>query len=233
MGFAYIFFILSINQTGATVMEVGPNSFIDPTRYVVQPNDRLLIIIKGTASYSFQTFVTPDGKMPLFRINLAAPTLNVQNLISPLTGSEKMLDVEGIVNIKGKTLSGVKKMVKDFYTKIYGDVDIELTLIEGGKTYIYVEGEVNFPGAFSYYPGMSIDNYIGLAGGYTQEANKEIVYVIRNGEVIKDVKGTKLLIGDRIVVPRNKVKEYMPLIQTGAVILYYIINISWRAYHWK
>ncbi len=210
-------------------MEFGPKSFLESDKYVVQPNDRLLVIVQGTASYSFQTFVTLDGKIPLFRINLAAPTLNVQNLMSPLSGSEKMLDVEGIINAKGKTLSDVKGIIKNFYTKIYGDVDIELSLIESGKTYIYVEGEVNSPGAFSYYPGMSVNDYIGLAGGFTQKANERVVYIIRNGKVIKNVEGAKLLIGDRIVVPRNKVKEYLPIIHTGIAVIYSATLIIWYA----
>jgi len=232
MGLPYIFFILSISQTGPTLMEFGPNSFLNPARYVLQPNDRLLIVIKGGVAYSFQTFVTPDGKMPLFRINLAAPTLNVQNLISPLTGGEKMLDIEEIINVKGKTLLDAKGMIKNFYTKIYGDVEVEIALIEGGKTYIYIEGEVNFPGAFSYYPGMNIDDYIGIAGGTTKDANTQGIYIVRKGKKIYNIEGEKLQMGDRIIIPRNKVKEYLPLIQSGMLILYYIIVSTWRVHHW-
>jgi len=228
----HILFILSANQGGGPIlMEFGPKSFIDPTKYVLQPNDRLLIIIKGNISYSFQTFVTPDGKIPLYRINLAAPTLNAQNLISPLTGSEQILDIEGIINAEGKTLRDVKDTIDGFYNKIYDNIEVELSLIEGRKTYIYVEGEMYFPGAFSYYSDMDIDDYIGLAGGTLENADVKGIYVIIGNKKMENVKGIKLLKGDKIIIPKNRIKEYLPLIHTGVAVLYSIVLTAWYSYN--
>jgi protein involved in polysaccharide export with SLBB domain len=48
---------------------------------------------------------------------------------------------------------------------------------------VIVQGEVGVPGAFTYMEGQSIDEYISLAGGFGQRANKNSVLVIRiNGK---------------------------------------------------
>jgi len=50
----------------------------------------------------------------------------------------------------------------------------------------FILGEVNTAGSFAYQPGMSVQNAIAIAGGYTPRANQGAVLVTR-----KNVNGTE------------------------------------------
>ena len=73
---------------------------------------------------------------------------------------------------------------------------------------INIIGEVRNAGQFAYRPGISVQDAIALAGGYTYRANSNVVYVTRaaSSEQItlnskKD--GTPVLPGDNIRVPER------------------------------
>jgi len=236
MAFGYILFIFLIAQATpiSPVKEFGPGTFLEPEKYVLQPGDRFLIVVKANAIYSFQTFVTPDGNLPLYRVNLANAALDVQNMLLSAVESQKMLDVETIIDVKGKTLLEAKNAVKNFYGETYKNIDIKIALIEGGKTCVYIEGEVRKPGAFSYYPNMKINDYIGMAGGATVNADRKGIYIIRNGEKIKIINGEKIQKGDKIIIPKNRIRDYLPIIQRSVSVIYSISVIVWYSLNiWK
>ena len=41
----------------------------------------------------------------------------------------------------------------------------------------YIHGEVNNPGAYSYQPGMTVDQAVALAGGLTSRASKNKIFI--------------------------------------------------------
>lgn len=41
----------------------------------------------------------------------------------------------------------------------------------------YVTGEVRKPGGYSFYPGMTVDRAISIAGGFTDRASKDKIFV--------------------------------------------------------
>ena len=44
----------------------------------------------------------------------------------------------------------------------------------------YVNGEVKRPGSYAFHPGLTVDRAISIAGGFTERASKNKIYVERN-----------------------------------------------------
>jgi polysaccharide export outer membrane protein len=80
-------------------------------------------------------------------------------------------------------------------------VSVEITIYRP----FYVIGEVNKPGEYAYVNGMSALNAIALAGGYTQKAGEDVIYIRRNGsareEEVPADQMTRIWPGDVVRVP--------------------------------
>lgn len=91
----------------------------------------------------------------------------------------------GQVTARGRTLqqlSGeIAQKLKQGYVRA-PDVTIDVDRYRS----IYVMGEVGQPGQYSYVPGMTIQNAIAVAGGFSSRANQGNVDVTRklNGQVM-------------------------------------------------
>ncbi len=71
---------------------------------------------------------------------------------------------------------------------------------------VYVQGEVNSPKAYTFFPNSRASDYIGKAGGFTIFANTRRARIIRGNKKIS-LKGDPLIEpGDKIYVPRISVK---------------------------
>jgi polysaccharide export outer membrane protein len=159
----------------------------DPS-YKIGPQDVLRIDVWKEPEISRTEPVRPDGKISL-------PLLNdVQ--AAGLTPME-------LANVIGL---GLKKYINA------PQVTVSVTEINSRR--IYVNGEVNKPGAFALLPGMTALQALSSSGGFTQFANRKKIYVLRNenGKQVKhpfnykDVVDGKtpdmpLQSGDIIVVP--------------------------------
>ena len=44
----------------------------------------------------------------------------------------------------------------------------------------YVTGEVKKPGSYSFHPGLTVERAISIAGGLTERASKNRIYVVRD-----------------------------------------------------
>jgi len=44
----------------------------------------------------------------------------------------------------------------------------------------YVNGEVKRPGSYSFQPGLTVDRAISIAGGYTDRASRNKIFVERS-----------------------------------------------------
>lgn len=71
---------------------------------------------------------------------------------------------------------------------------------------IYVNGEVKKPGGYEYQPGLTVDKAIALAGGFTDRAAKDKVYITQSGseEIKNKVRlSKKIMPGDIIVIEQS------------------------------
>ena len=53
----------------------------------------------------------------------------------------------------------------------------------------YINGEVRKPGSYSFYPGMTIDRAISVAGGFTDRASREKIFVEHDLSENRDPEG--------------------------------------------
>lgn len=109
----------------------------------------------------------------------------------------------GQVPARGRTIQELEGQIAAQLQKGYlrnPDVSIEVDRYRS----IFVMGEVGQPGQYSYVPGMTVQNAIALAGGYTPralQANADITRKI-NGEILtgRVLISDPVLAGDTIYV---------------------------------
>lgn len=109
----------------------------------------------------------------------------------------------GSVPARGRTIQELEGQIAAQLQKGYlrnPDVSIEVDRYRS----IFVMGEVGQPGQYSYVPGMTIQNAIALAGGYTPralQANADVTRKI-NGEILtgRVLISDPVLAGDTIYV---------------------------------
>jgi polysaccharide export outer membrane protein len=118
------------------------------------------------------------------------------------------------------TLSGltVKEAEKQISRGLRGDYlvnpKVTLTVLEYRK--LFVNGEVKSPGGYTFVPGMTVNKAISLAGGFTESASREEIFIIREGNPsaspsLADLK-TYVGPGDIIII-----KEYQKFFVDGEV----------------
>lgn len=93
---------------------------------------------------------------------------------------------------------------------------------------VVVQGEVSLPNALNYRDGMSVDEYVALSGGYTDQANTDKILLIKgNGRVLQYdsglfSRGELVNAGDSILVLKKVETKNMLLLKDITQILYQI-----------
>jgi polysaccharide export outer membrane protein len=87
----------------------------------------------------------------------------------------------GEVRAKGRTASDLEAAIARGLRNGYlVDPKVTVTVVEYRD--IYVNGEVNEPGAYPFKPGITVRKAIALAGGKTDLASKKNMKVVREGD---------------------------------------------------
>lgn len=109
----------------------------------------------------------------------------------------------GQVPARGQTLPALEGAIASRLKQGYlrdPDVTIEVDRYRP----VFVMGEVGRPGQYSYVPGMTAQNAVAIAGGFTSRANQKDVDVTRkvNGQAItgRNAVATPVMAGDTIYV---------------------------------
>ena len=109
----------------------------------------------------------------------------------------------GAVPARGRTLQELEGQIAAKLRQGYlrdPDVSIEVDRYRS----IFVMGEVGQPGQYTYVPGMTIQNAIAVAGGYTARANQSNADVTRkiNGSILtgRVTISNPVLAGDTIYI---------------------------------
>ena len=75
------------------------------------------------------------------------------------------------------------------------------------STSISVSGSVIQPSSLAYVAGKKIEHYIRMTGGYSRDADKESVYVVKANGMVVSADKAKLSPGDIVVVPTKVMVE--------------------------
>ncbi|HHT9111847.1 MAG: SLBB domain-containing protein [Planctomycetes bacterium] len=151
---------VNINATETAVPEIHEE---DLTDYILGPGDKLEISVFRNSDLTSSPQVDTTGMLTL-------PLLNDMKVVG-LTPYQ----------LRDKITEGLKKYIKD------PQVTVMVSSYQSKK--ITVIGEVNNPGVFKIEKPQPVSLLISNAGGFTENANKEGITIIR-----KDSKGANQLI---------------------------------------
>jgi len=177
-------------STSAPASTQAPAATPADAGYKIGPQDVLRIDVWKEAELSRAVPVRPDGKISLPLLNdVQASGLTAMELANAIT-------------------EGLKKFINS--------PQVTVTVTEINSRRVYVSGEVTRPGAFPLLPNMTVLQALTSAGGFTQFARPNKIYVLRSedGKQVKHPFNYKEVVngkrpednitlqpGDTIVVP--------------------------------
>ena len=182
--------------------------------YVVQPGDVLSVLIWGWPAASDKL----EGRFPIE------------------SNGRVYLPVVGAVDVAGKTAERVQA---DLRQKLAAEQRQAVIVIEPLFA-VAVNGEVRDPNVYDFRPGQTAFDAVARAGGYTTDADRAQLLLVRDGtsqtlsaggpsELATLLAQTQLKSGDRLLIhPRKRVAvaTWLNVLQTAvaAVTLYTLIN---------
>jgi polysaccharide export outer membrane protein len=131
---------------------------VDPNKYVIGPEDVLLIRTWREPDFTLAVVVRPDGKisMPLVG-ELQASTLTPQVLTE-----------------------NIKEQLSKYIVK--PDVTVFVEQVRRKK--YYIQGEVNRTGYYPLVTPTTVLEALGNAGGFKDFANLKDIRILRNGKIL-------------------------------------------------
>ena len=131
----------------------------DPGAYRLGPGDQIIVTVFGEDDLSMNFRLNDTGK------------LNYPFL--------------GELTVKGLTVAELEQLITRGLKGPYL-VNPDVTVSIGEYRPIFVHGEVKNPGRFTFQPGLTLEQAIAMAGGFTDRANRKKIHRIRG-----DVPGAK------------------------------------------
>ncbi len=144
---------------------VGVESPIISDKYVLMPGDRLLVTVQGSVTYSYDAWITYEGK-----INVSIPKLEVVDVVS----------------VSGLTLAQAQDTLTATMLRYFRVVTVKLTLTGLRSGIVFLTGEVQYPGAYNASPVERVSQVVARAGGLSPLGSKTRIRLIRNG-VVKSI----------------------------------------------
>ncbi len=154
-------------------------SAAEANQYILGPGDKIEIKVFGQDDLTIVTLLGNSGK-----INY--PFLGELKIVG-LTVKQ----VEGIIK---KGLKGPFLVNPNVYTSV----------VEYRPFYIH--GEVARPGGYPYQPGLTVNQAVALAGGFTERASKDKIYLYKEDD--KNTRtnaslGSQINAGDTITIDQG------------------------------
>ncbi len=151
----------------------------DDSAYLLGPGDKIIIQVYGEDDLKIETQLTDSGK-----INY------------PFLGE---------ITAKGMS---IKQLENHIYNGLKGDYFVEPNVFVGMVEYrpFFIHGEVKQPGGYPYKPGMTVNQAVALAGGLTERASREKIFIYREGNKSKAITADlnmKVNAGDTITIEQR------------------------------
>lgn len=151
----------------------------DEAGYTLGPGDKIIIQVYGEEDLKIETQLTDSGK-----INY------------PFLGE---------IMARGLT---IKQLENKIYEGLKGDFFVEPNVFVGMVEYrpFFIHGEVKQPGGYPYQPGMTVNQAIALAGGMTERASRDKIFLYREGnksQALNANLNSKVSAGDTITIEQR------------------------------
>ena len=221
-----------------------------PGDYAIRKNEKIGEVIKRAGGLTSNSF----SKGAIFRRNSLIEREEeqkeklVQQLesdiatlaLSPTSGSSS-LKANSVAESLLKRLSNSKsvgRLVIDLDSQLAGSTSSQITLRDGDKLHVpimpeevSVLGEVQFPTSHLFQSDFSVDQYVNLSGGFTQNADEKRIFVVKSNGAVLTKGGNgwfsgnqnqkKIQAGDVIVVPINLQKgKWLETLTSSTQIVY-------------
>ncbi len=174
--------VASAPQAPVSSASAGNSAAISqPTAYKLGTGDKLRVIVYGEDELSGEFVIDDQG-----------------NLNMPLIGK---------VSAQDKTLSEVEEAVVARLRNGYlRDPKVSLEVLNYRP--FFIQGEIKEPGEYPYKTGLTLQDAVAIAGGYSYRANDKAVFIRKVGtdrEVSVALTGTRVHIqpGDSIRIPER------------------------------
>ncbi len=157
--------LMMITGLFVSLMVTQAHASSGKSSYVFGAGDEIEITVFGQEDLFLKTTLTSDGKINFRFI--------------------------GEVQAVGATKSSLEKEIQN---KLKGDYLIDPTVSVNILKYrnIYVHGEVEKPGGFPFEPGFTINKAISMAGGFTERAANDKIFLVKEGELESNKKLVEL-----------------------------------------
>lgn len=156
--------------------------------YRLQPGDVLVIEVWGHEDFNAKgtsgdsgIIIRPDGKIAF--------------------------SLGGEVQVSGLTTMELTQIVTEKLAGYVVNPKISINIAKYHTTRIYVLGEVNKPGLYEIDKQHNLLDAIGMANGYTQDAAKKNVFIIRKDKLNAPIKANLLQLLKKGDVTQNYVLE--------------------------
>jgi len=147
--------------------------------YILGPGDKVEIKVFGQKNLTVDTLLSNSGQInyPFF----------------------------GEIKVTGLTVKQVEKLI---YNGLKGDYLVNPNVYVHVVEYrpFYIHGEVKKPGGYSYQPGLTVNQAIALAGGLTERASKEKIYLFKEKNKNTQINASltyKVNAGDTILIKQR------------------------------
>lgn len=180
--FLFFLFPLSFHIYAQQNVETPPVGLEKPVvseEYILMPGDSVLVTITGGTHYSYNAVITYEGKIT---INLPVASLPTAQGIFV-----RHYDVVAAVPIYGLSLKSARDSLNKIFAHYFKNVNVDLTLLKMRTFYVYVAGEVKFPGSVLAYPVDRVSEIIKRAGGITSIGTRTKIELKRQNELYKIV----------------------------------------------
>ncbi len=147
--------------------------------YILGPGDKVEIRVFGQEDLTVETLLSDSGQInyPFF----------------------------GEIKITGLTVKQVEKLIhKGLKGSYLVDPNVYVHVVLHRPFYIH--GEVKLPGGYPYQPGMTVNQAIALAGGLTERASKDKIYLFKEKDKKNQINANmtyKVHAGDTILIKQR------------------------------
>ncbi|MDC1004720.1 SLBB domain-containing protein [Opitutales bacterium] len=235
-------------QDGRIITLTGEVKF--PGEYAIRKNEKIGEVLERAGGLTMDSF----ARGAVFRRNSlvereeAQKEKLVQQLesdiaslsLSATSGDsvQKANSVAASLLRRLKDSESVGRLVIDLDSQLAQSTSSQITLRSGDKLHIpimpseiSVMGEVQFPTSHLFQSGFSVDQYINLSGGFTQNADEKRIFVVKSNGAVLTKKGNgwfsgnqgqkNIQTGDVIVVPINLQKgKWLETLTSSTQIVY-------------
>jgi protein involved in polysaccharide export with SLBB domain len=157
---------------------VGVESPIISEKYILMPGDKLLVTVTGGVTYSYESWVTYEGKM-MITMPFALSPLGSEAAVRTEDGGE----IVDAVRVSGLTMQRAQDTLAMVMRRYFRGVDVKLTLLGLRSGIIFVTGEVQYPGAYNASSVERVSQLVAKAGGLAPLGSRSRITVIRGGQL--------------------------------------------------